>query len=52
MGAPEVAPVTSPLDVERPTTNPAPELTEHHTLSLEDDHQAPLKTQTLKYKAP
>ena len=26
MGAPEVAPVTSPLDVERPTTNPVPEL--------------------------
>ena len=26
MGAPEKAPVTSPQEVERPTTNPAPEL--------------------------
>ena len=47
MGAPGIAPVPSPQDVERPTTNPVPEL--HgapHTVSLGRSPSSPEDSNT------
>ena len=53
MGAPVEAPAPSSYDVERPTTNLVPELCgTPYSVSLEGDHQALRKAQTLEHKSP